>query len=117
MPHIIIEHSSNVNAQKVSAVMRPLHDILVEFLPTDLSTCKSRILSHEYYLVGDGDPKNGFIHVEVRILPGRTEEIIHTTAKHILAFLVNYFNGTSDGIAHKISVEIGELSTSYCKAN
>lgn len=115
MPQIFIEHSDNVNIEYLKSVLPALHTILVETLPTTLSSCKSRILTHQNYLIADGDPRHAFIHADVRILPGRDRDLVKSIAKTILASLAEHFGGGIKGINLHISVGIDLLPESYCK--
>lgn len=115
MPQIFIEHSDNVNIEYLKSALPTLHTILVEALPTPLSSCKSRICTHQNFLIADGDPHHAFIHVDVRILPGRDGDLIKSIAKTILSALASHFKGNKDEVNIHISVGIDLLPESYCK--
>ena len=117
MPQVFIDHSDNVNATHLKAILPSLHAHLVESLPTELSTCKSRITSHQNYLIADGNPRLGFIHVDVKILPGREEGRINTVAKTISTMIADHFKDIHPELDLKISVAIDLLPLSYCRAN
>lgn len=51
------------------------HRILVDEIKTDLRTCRYSIIKCDNYVIGDDDPKNAFIVLTIRMLPGRTDEI------------------------------------------
>ena len=117
VPQIFIEHSDNVSVSHLTSLLPSLHTILFESLPATLSSCKSRILTHKNYLIADGDSKQAFIHVDVRILPGRDEALVDSIAKKILSTLESHFKGMYFGINLQISVGIDLLPLSYCKAS
>lgn len=72
MPHLIVEYSSNLTAKvNPPAFLERLHEVAVgtgEFPPMSLRT---RASERTCFRVGDGQPENGFIHIVLRIRPGR----------------------------------------------
>ncbi|KFZ38651.1 hypothetical protein HR45_04295 [Shewanella mangrovi] len=73
MPHVIIEYSTNVAAEiDISQLVETAHEAAIA---TDLfnpDAVKSRAYSCADYVLGTGKI-NSFIHICVRIMPGRTE--------------------------------------------
>ena len=116
MPHLILECSDNITEEN-SQLLNILHDcqqILVENLPTTLESCKSRVIRHQDYLLGSGDPKNAFIHLEVRVLKGRSEELLKRAAEKLKAcILAGVLESQNSDLIIKVSVELIELSNVY----
>ncbi|HAT1597819.1 TPA: hypothetical protein I8Y58_003102 [Legionella pneumophila] len=114
MPHLIFECSEEIKLKlSFESIFLELHSILSDFLPTQISSCKSRVLPYREYLVGE-TANNLFIHVTIKILPGRTADVKDMVGKKILKFLekiVNdlYLNSVS------ISIEIVDLTDHYYK--
>lgn len=76
MPIITLEYSSNLPIdKKIKSFLLEAHHILVGVIKTDLRTCRSSIMKCENYLIGDGNPRNAFIVLSIRMLPGRTDDI------------------------------------------
>ena len=75
MPHLIVEYSKNLrDTLGPDAFLEALHDAATatgEFPPMSL---RSRAVELEHYRVGDGHPENAFVHVVLRIRPGRERE-------------------------------------------
>lgn len=116
MPHLILECSDNI-AEKNPQLLNILHDcqqILVENLPTNLETCKSRLIRHQDYLLGNGEVTNAFVHLEVRVLAGRSVGLLTELAKRLKAHILSQLSESqSSNLKLKISVEIIELSNIY----
>lgn len=115
MPHIIIEHSASI--QTDSETLRNIAFEACEqsglFASKDI---KTRVKSYDIFQIGKQIGKNNtqkshFVHVTVKIMPGRTTEQQHELAQNILGKLTAL--NLSD-CSH--SVEIIELNaTAYCK--
>lgn len=110
MPHIQLALSNNIQERDdVHEFFHECHMLLAQSLPTQLESCKSRLLVHDVYRVGDGVHHNGFIHLDVRVLPGRSKEVIDTTAKDLLKLLQKHFAQTLFTLKPSVSVEIATL--------
>jgi len=116
VPHLILECSDNI-AEKNPQLLNILHDcqqILVENLPTNLETCKSRLIRHQDYLLGNGEVTNAFVHLEVRVLVGRSVGLLTELAKRLKAHILSQLSESQcSNLKLKISVEIIELSNIY----
>jgi len=73
MPQCIIECSSELsNIIKFDLLVRKLHDSLESFEYFSEGSVKVRLLMANHYLIAGG--KENFIHVLVKMFPGRTLE-------------------------------------------
>lgn len=117
MPHLILEASANIyesNARIKQALM-DCQKLLVAELPTELSSCKSRVVLHDIYVVADDAVNNAFIHLSVKILKGRSAELIKVIAEKLRLVLLANFVKSNNSLNLGISVEIVELNDSYVK--
>ena len=64
MPHLIIEHSSNLSVP-AATLLNSLHQAAEQTQLFDPSSIKSRMLSFEHHKLGND--KEGFIHVHAGI--------------------------------------------------
>jgi 5-carboxymethyl-2-hydroxymuconate isomerase len=71
MPHIVVHHSASVD---VSALLPALHQTLSQQPTVDPASVKTRALSFDQAWVGQGQAP--FVHIEVRLLQGRTPDIL-----------------------------------------
>lgn len=75
MPHLIIEHSSDIKKSTITALATEVQDIMASITEGnfDPDQCKVRNFSFDEYLVGKIDQHNSsFIHITIKILSGRT---------------------------------------------
>jgi 5-carboxymethyl-2-hydroxymuconate isomerase len=87
MPHLIIEcNESLAKTLPFKQLALQLHEILARSLPTNLDNCKSRMLTVSEHLIGDRPQKN-FLHITLKILPGRNEAIKNSISQDILSLL------------------------------
>lgn len=114
MPHIVLEHSSNVDLPSdLSELFSTIHELLVEKLPTQLSACKSRVIKYGNFYLGDGDKNNGFVHLGVKIIKGREENLKVEVGEELRQILESYTRtvDAASALNLQISVEIFELET------
>ena len=73
MPHIVIEHSTDGHARfDAAALMRALHDAAAGTGVVQAADLKTRIIAYADYLVAG--QRDGFCHVSLYLLEGRTPE-------------------------------------------
>lgn len=114
MPHLIFECSQELEQQlPFQQIFADCHQMLSDLLPTQITSCKSRIIPYSKYLVGD-ESKNMFIHLTIRILPGRSQEVKSDAAGKAIT-IVRQNLRTLDIINTSISVDLYELSPHYMK--
>jgi 5-carboxymethyl-2-hydroxymuconate isomerase len=61
MPHLVLEYSDNIVESDFMTLFQSCHKVLVQQLPTQLESCKSRALKHTTYYIGDGKPQKAFV--------------------------------------------------------
>ena len=85
MPHLLVEHSNNLPVPlDHGALLAALHAKLEEFQLFKPEDIKSRIVAHDRFRVGSGDPSQVFVHLTLSIMAGRDLE----TRKRLAAELV-----------------------------
>jgi len=110
MPHIRLEHSANISEKDgMLPLLKKIHTVLVETLPADLATCKSRVFECPVFCVSDGAQQNAFVHLGIHILPGRTQETIEQTKVALINLLKSHFVQSSKDLHLSLSVEIALL--------
>ncbi len=73
MPHCIIEYAKELGKHiDFDEVVSKVHDDLKQCGLFNEEDIKTRALGYKHYIVGDGT--SDFIHVNLKILPGRTVE-------------------------------------------
>ncbi len=78
MPHIVIEHSKDIEKNSIKALHLEIKKIMNSLVEGnfDPDQCKCRAISFDEYFVGLPDQSNSsFIHITIKILSGRTPEV------------------------------------------
>ncbi len=113
MPQITIEFSANLGtAFAAPAFARQLHGRLVEHADAALANCKTRLVRHDGFLIGDGDPGAAMVHVDLRVLPGRSEDQKRRLGEAVLADLAAAVGGAT-GFDIQLTVEVRELDGAH----
>lgn len=116
MPQLILEFSDNIIEQHdINDLMQTCNEALVVGLSTDLASCKTRAIKHSLYHIGDGDPNNAFVHASLKVMPGRTNEIIQNMGNNMMEILKAYFAESQQKLNLQITIEISELQDMYFK--
>lgn len=114
MPTIHFEYTSNLKiADQVKPFLQEAHHLLVETIKTDLATCRSLIVCHNDYVVGDGDPNNGFIQLSIKMLPGRNDDIKHKLGNILFEKIKNTFKEKINPLTTQIRVYLQETDIKY----
>ncbi|MFI1660064.1 5-carboxymethyl-2-hydroxymuconate Delta-isomerase [Streptomyces sp. NPDC020472] len=109
MPQITVDYSAPLDRRGFA---RALHPLVVETVDASLDACKTRFREVEELVVGDGATDDVIVHVEIALLPGRTEEARARLAEAVLDLLPAHLKAT-EGV--RLSVEIRDLDASYRK--
>ena len=123
MPHLILEHSSNVALpDPVRDLLSDLHASLAETAGVDPAGCKSRIYRSDDFFVGAAETGTGalerraFIHLQVSLLPGRSDEEKSRVADGCLALLKAAILPENQRLDLQITVDIRDLNrVAYAK--
>lgn len=112
MPHIIVEYTEKLSVD-IPKLCAELHKDLAARETVDIHAIKTRAIPVQYVIVGDGKEPDKMIHITLRLLPGRPDEL----KKQIAEGLVH----AAREIAHhddriSISAEVVDLhAQSYTK--
>ena len=108
MPHISLEYTENIQTIIKSDIFDKLTTIIIQAAEVKHENCKSRAVKIKDYYIGSKNNNEGFVHLKIKLLEGRTEKIKNQIAQESLKALKSYFNNTK---AHNIqfSIEIQEM--------
>lgn len=117
MPHLILEYTHDLVAGNPMA--ETLDDINASLIASGAilkeSDLKSRIVVHDRVRVGTGRGARGFVHAQLRLLPGRTPEVRADLSQRIAAVL-RARCPRPEGTLVQLSVEVVEMDrASYVK--
>ena len=117
MPHLMLEYTGNV-----SGVIRPdellpeLHQVLAQEAGINIGNCKSRAIRRDDYCIGQGEDRQAFVHLEIRVLEGRSSEVKKAIGEHSLAVLEDHLASASHELDLQLTVEIVDMQrTGYFK--
>jgi 5-carboxymethyl-2-hydroxymuconate isomerase len=110
MPHVIVEYTTNaVEAERVPGLLDAVHRAVFDSGMFEPDHIKSRALPITDYRCGTDD--RPFIHVQLRIRPGRDTEQKRYLSQAVLAAIRD-----RDAPARVVTVEVVELdAASYAK--
>ena len=105
MPHIIIEHYSKTKTQAdLAKLTQSLHTTLAAQETIKLEAIKTRTIEIDNVIVADGS-NNQMLHVEIRLLTGRSVELKETMANAIY----NTAKEVLEGVDCLLTVNVSEL--------
>ena len=115
MPHLILECSESVaNVMACEPFFSQLHQYLADTLPSDVANCKSRVIAYDRYYIGNNFEHGCFVHLTIKIMPGRASAIKKNIGQAILTMLHDRMQTHSLGEV-SLSVELIDLSDHYFK--
>ena len=111
MAHFILEYSANLEHTplEIDLLLEKLHGAAVDSTLFPLAGIRSRAHRCEHFRVADGNPDYGFVHLQVKIGAGRTEQEKQSAANAFFAVLSEHFRELSESQGLAISFEMTEL--------
>lgn len=86
MPHLIVEYASNLEGVvDIPALLKAVHAAALATGVFPIGGLRTRAARRDHYVVADGHPDNGFIHIQARIGIGRPPEVRQKAAEQIFA--------------------------------
>ena len=112
MPHLIVEHSADIKKNSVQKLQQEIQSIMNGVEGNfDADQCKCRSFSFDEYFVGRPDQSSSsFIHITLKVLSGRSDEVRANLSAKISEFTNKFFADLN--IPNKrcdISVDILEM--------
>ncbi|MGI9367099.1 MAG: 5-carboxymethyl-2-hydroxymuconate isomerase [Rhizobiaceae bacterium] len=116
MPHLIVEHTANLNkTHDMADLAKRLSDVAVATEIFPLAGVRVRMHPVETYAMADGHPDNAFIAVIMRIGAGRDLEARQRGGQAIFDLLCNCFaDEIQQGyMAVSVDIEINDPDMSF----
>jgi 5-carboxymethyl-2-hydroxymuconate isomerase len=108
MPHLIVEHSSNVaQLTDIDALVAALHGAALATGVAPLDALRTRAASRRHYAIGDRDPANAFVAVTARLGRGRTDAEKRLLLDALMAALDSHLGDAQRNVM--LSVELQEI--------
>jgi 5-carboxymethyl-2-hydroxymuconate isomerase len=112
MPHITIEHSSNVaDRTDIQRLVDLVHQRVLATGVVPLDGLRTRALQSTHFTVGDGSPQNGYIAVFARLAAGRTPEQRAAVIDSISDAVIEQVGAATAGLL--LSVEYIEIDPAF----
>lgn len=113
MPHIVLEYSSNLpELADFRALFDDIHRALNRIGGIRLENCKSRARVAEHYYIGDGNPDNAFIHLDVEFVRGRSAEVKQEIGRECLELVKHYYHLHLSDLL-QITVKIDDIALEF----
>jgi len=110
VPHIILEHSANLEGDlDINALVQTLHDAALTCPTIDLLALRSRAERRERVVVADGNPDHRFAMVTARILAGRSDAVKEQIADTLFAALKEGLSGLDPNRGLAMAVDVVEI--------
>ncbi len=110
MPQITLQITDNIKAlPEFYHLFAEVHTAINSIAGIKIDNCKSRVILLDNYHIGDGRDNKGFIHLEVKILEGRTNEIKSEIGKKSLQILKTSFKENNNLLDLQMTVEIIDI--------
>lgn len=116
MPHIVVEYTPNLGELPFDAMLAAVtRNLAASPEVTEESDLKARVLRAEHYRVGTADGR-GFIHVQLRLLAGRTPEAKRDLSQRVAQGMRELMPQFPAGLTAYLSVEVIDMDrASYTK--
>lgn len=110
MPHLTLEYSSNLNEEiNYQELFHQLHQVLNEVGNISLGNFKSRAIRREQFVVGHGNIEDAFVHLEMRLLEGKSATLKEVLGQECMLILKEYFKVQLTEFALQITVDIVDM--------
>ncbi len=111
MPHQIIEYSANLEPTlRLSELIATLHETAASVEAFPLAGLRTRAVRRDHYKIADDHPKNGFVHVVLRIAHGRPLEVQQDAGNRIFEALCDHLEPIYSKSPLAISFEMQEIN-------
>ncbi len=114
MPHITLHYTANLDGFDPDDALLAMNRALTESGHFDEEAIKSRALRLDHYRVGVADDERAFVHVQLKVLPGRDEATRRGFAEALSAVLAPLLPPLP--LSTQLCIEVDEIDArSYSK--
>ncbi|WP_034088767.1 5-carboxymethyl-2-hydroxymuconate Delta-isomerase [Streptacidiphilus albus] len=107
MPQITVDHSDRLVLDR-RAFAAELHPLVAKTIDTTVDACKTRFSRIEESFIGDGDPAQVMLHLEIGILAGRSTELKTELSEAVLALVRSHATAAPGDRLH-LAVDVVDL--------
>ncbi|WP_339671025.1 5-carboxymethyl-2-hydroxymuconate Delta-isomerase [Dasania marina] len=111
MPHFILEHSTNIDDELLALdqLFEKLHNAALATKLYPLAGIRSRAHRCDNFRVANGNPNYAFLHLQVKIGAGRSDEEKQSSAQAFFKVLSEHLAPIQQQQGLGISFELNEL--------
>ena len=110
MPHLTLEYTANLSGTPPTAEMfLDIHRVLASVAGIRPENCKSRWREVEAWVVGYGNSGSAFVHLDIRFLEGRPQDVQRAVGEGVLEILTNHFRTEGSETDLQITIEVQEI--------
>ncbi len=110
MPQLEIEYSAKLPiVDELSKLAVDLHYVIAREADADLGSFKTRITPLENVVIADGSDRHAMVHLDIRLLSGRSERAKFATGEAALAALRDRLEWLVGDYAVQFTVEVHDL--------
>ncbi|MGJ9385937.1 5-carboxymethyl-2-hydroxymuconate Delta-isomerase [Salipaludibacillus sp. CF4.18] len=119
MPHFIVEYTDNLNPEgDIRSLLKKVNDVIIGqggVFPT--GGIRSRAIELNDYVVADGTEDDAFVHAQLKIGGGRSDEEKKIVCDEIFDVITEHFSDTFEKRYLSLSFEILEFQNPTYKKN
>ena len=109
MPHLAIQHSNNIETERMQTLCDALHDVLVSTKLFPLGGIRVRAIPCPAFSIADRHPQNAFVDMVYRIGVGRSETDKKNTGELLMKAAEAHFAAELSSPHFALSLEIVEI--------
>jgi 5-carboxymethyl-2-hydroxymuconate isomerase len=110
MPHLNIEYSANLEeVLDIQALVDKIHETALSTGIFPLGGVRTRAEPRNHYRIANGDPRAGYIHMIVRIGPGRDLQTRRSAGERIFGALCDFTDDLYQARPLALSFELQEI--------
>jgi 5-carboxymethyl-2-hydroxymuconate isomerase len=110
MPHLTLEYTANLwETPPNRELLLSLHRLLESVAEIKIENCKSRWRELDDWVVADGEGDLAFVHLDIRFLEGRQEEVKRAVGEEAVDILKAHFQPLPEGLDLQITVEVQDI--------
>jgi len=114
MPQIRLEYTANTSIHfNFRGFFSEVHKTINQTAGISILNCKSRAIKHENYFIGNCSDNNAFVHMEIALLKGRSEDVKKKIARACLEILKKHFLSNSSKDELQLTVEIKDIDREF----
>ena len=107
MPHVKLEYTENVQWKNpIQDIFPKLQTVLIQHARVKSENCKSRAMELKDYYCTSKSHSGGFIHLEISLLSGRTEEVKTNIGKECSQIIQSFIENIAE---IQVSVELRDM--------